>query len=123
MDKKKIWISVFLIVAPLMGFAIQQIADSKTQEESEPKITVEEEKIDPEWVRGFNAAIRQFASAERAENLTIRTQKTKPYASYKEGQSKTAPKPKESSGHESQYAMGYHQALDIMYQGVICPKQ
>jgi hypothetical protein len=123
MGKKRIWIFALMIVAPLMVFAIQQTEDRKTQEQSESDIAMEDEKMDPEWVRGFNAAIRQFAPSESAKSLTMEVQKTKAYTSSKEEHSETTPKPKESSEHESRYAMGYHQALEMLYQGVLCPRQ
>ena len=80
MDKKRIGIIVALALAVMLVVVLQS-AEKKTSSDVDVAMKVELEEIDvevdmeAEWIRGFNAAICQFAPIERAEMMTIKSQK------------------------------------------------
>lgn len=121
MDKKRIGILATLAAVALLVVALRQ-AEHKAPVDADIAAKDEEMEMDMEWIRGFNAAISQFAPIERVDRMTIKAQKTKAYTSSEEEKANIHPKPRQPKEDEGSYATGYHQALEMLTEKVYCPR-
>jgi hypothetical protein len=74
-----------------------------------------------DWVKGWNAALFQFATEDKIETLAIMEHQTK-YTSSEDNHATPAPTTRPPMEGESPYAYGYHQALEAIERVQGCPR-
>jgi hypothetical protein len=118
---KKAAISLAIASSAFVTFLL--LREESPESQTPPAAIAPADEADPEsdWVKGWNAALFQFATEDKIEALAIMKHQTK-YTSSEDNQGASAPTSRPPMEGESSYAYGYHQALEAITRVQGCPR-